>query len=837
MTTGRLRTGLALVSAASLLFEIALTRVYAIAQGHHFAFVAIAMALLGIGAAGTLTAVWGRLARAAPGAVIAWAGALFALTSVGAYVTADRIPLDTYRIGADAGQLAWLALYFIVAAAPFTCAGAAVVAALRHEPRRAGATYGASLAGAAAGAGLAPLVVSLAGAAAAVVAAAALALGAPLATAPRWRAIGAGLAAIALLAAAAVVAPAGPRLSVHAQLAQALQRPEARRIGAHISAAMRVDVVADAGFRTATGLSLNYAGPVPSPRIGVTVDGGNAAALDVPNDQALDHVPLAHAARLRPASSALLLDPIGAFDTAVLLRAGVDAVDLAQPDAALRQAWRDAGAATLLNSARVRVLDRGVRSALRSAAGYDLVVWPLREAFQGVAAGTFGLAETYSLTREALADGWRSLAPDGLLVATRWLQAAPSESVRLWAAMVDAARRGGAADPAAHVLAWRSLEAVVMVASPSAFTPQERQALAQGLARDGFDWVFHAELPEAEANRYNRLPDASLYRAFRAVVGGHAAQRVWAPVTDDRPYFFHYFDWARWREVLAAAGRTWQPFGGVGFLVLAPLAAAATGAAALTMLAPLTGRRRGGAAHVGARRLGALASVGAAFTLAQVALLQRLILVLDAPTAAFAAGLAAMLAWAGLGSLAAGWRRPSPRLAAGLAAAGAALMGALLMAAPAALGAPFAVRLVLGVLAAMPSLALGAVMPAAVHALRRDRAAIAWAWGVNGTAAVAAAFLAAMLIVSVGFVWTLAGAVAAYAAAALLWPAATRPRRGRPSAARSAPGPGWSTPPPPPSARSSRASDRTPAGQPARSAARPPSAAESAAAARDRAQP
>ena len=134
----RLSAGLVLVSAASLMFEIALTRVYAIAQGHHFAFVAIAMALLGIGAAGTLTATSRRLAGSgARATAIGWAGALFALTAVGAYVTADRIPLDTYRIGADASQLVWLALFFIVAAVPFTCAGVAVVAALRHSPARA----------------------------------------------------------------------------------------------------------------------------------------------------------------------------------------------------------------------------------------------------------------------------------------------------------------------------------------------------------------------------------------------------------------------------------------------------------------------------------------------------------------------------------------------------------------------------------------------------------------------------------------------------------------------------------------------------------------------------
>ncbi len=776
----RLVAGLVLVSAASLLFEIALTRVYAIAQGHHFAFVAIAMALLGIGAAGTLTATSRRVSAASPTTAIGWAGTLFALTAVGAYVTADRIPLDTYRIGADASQLAWLALFFIVAAVPFTCAGVAVVAALRHSPTSAGATYGASLAGSAAGAALALPLLAQVGSAATILLAAALALVAPVIVAPRLPAIGASLLAVALFGTAIVIAPAGPSVSVHSQLAQALQRPDARRLDTELSANSRVDILENAGFRTATGLSLNYAGSVPRPRLGLTVDGGNAAALDVPLSEALDHVPLAHAVGLRPAASAMLLDPFGAFDAGVLLRSAIDRIDLVQPDAALRKAWRFAGHNTVLNDSNIRVLSHGVRSALRTAAGYDLVIWPLRESFQGVAAGTFGLRETYALTREALANGFRALAPDGRLIVTRWLQATPSESVRMWASLLDALRLSGVDDPSAHVLAWRSLEVVTMVASPTPFTAAERQALSDGLERDGFDWVFHVKLLQSDSNRFNRLPDTSLYQAFQAVVRGDPVPEVWAPVTDDRPYFFHYFDWTQWREVLSTTGRTWQPFGGAGFLVLVPLAAAATGAAVLTMVAPLVGRRRGGAARVGLRRLVYVAAVGVAFTTTQIALLQRLILVLDAPTVAFATGIAAMLAWAGLGSLSSRWWRPTPDSAAGLAAMSVFILGGLLLAAPETLGAPLAVRVGVGVLAASPSLALGAVMPSAIRALAGDRAAISWAWAVNGTASVAAAFAAAILIVSIGFAWTLLGAALAYAVAVPLWrsrdPRQTSPR-------------------------------------------------------------
>ena len=59
-----------------------------------------------------------------------------------------------------------------------------------------------------------------------------------------------------------------------------------------------------------------------------------------------------------------------------------------------------------------------------------------------------------------------------------------------------------------------------MVASPTAFTAEERQALSDRFERDGFDWVFHVKLQEADSNRFNRLPDTSLYQAFQAVVRG-----------------------------------------------------------------------------------------------------------------------------------------------------------------------------------------------------------------------------------------------------------------------------------------------------------------------------
>ena len=407
-----------------------------------------------------------------PTAAIGWAGALFALTAVAAYVTADRIPLDTYRIGADASQLAWLALFFIVAAVPFTCAGVAVVAALRHSPSGAGTTYGASLAGSAAGSALAVPLLGLVGSAATILLAAALAMAAPLLLASRLQATIAGLLGL------------GPHRRSHRRRPRrtARLRPLPTRPGppttrrppprhpALLQLPRRHPPERRLPHRHRLEPQLHGIRPAPPPwpdrrRRQRRRPRHFACRSPRPRPPCPRHH---HAARR---TSALLLDPIGAFDAAVLLRAGSrrnrPRPTRRRPPPGLAIRRRRHGPERLAASASST---SGVRSALRSATGYDLVVWPLRESFQGVAAGTFGLRETYALTRDALADGWRALAPNGRLVVTRWLQATPSESVRMWASLLAALRQSGITNPAPHLLAWRSLEVVTMLASPTPFT-------------------------------------------------------------------------------------------------------------------------------------------------------------------------------------------------------------------------------------------------------------------------------------------------------------------------------------------------------------------------------
>ena len=82
-TNSRERTllaGIALGSFSALLLELALTRLFSVVLFYHFAFLAISIALLGLGAGGTFAYLWKNwLARYQTRTLMAWLCAANAL--------------------------------------------------------------------------------------------------------------------------------------------------------------------------------------------------------------------------------------------------------------------------------------------------------------------------------------------------------------------------------------------------------------------------------------------------------------------------------------------------------------------------------------------------------------------------------------------------------------------------------------------------------------------------------------------------------------------------------------------------------------------------------------
>ncbi len=779
--------GLFLLSAATLTFEVNLTRIFSVAQFYHFAFMIVSLALLGFGASGTFLTIFPRLKERDPTRPLILLSWGFVLAAIGSYVLTLYVPFDSFRIAHDWRQGAVLALHYVALATPFFCSGAAVGLLLAARPETANRTYAANLTGSAAGCLLAVAIPSLVGGEGAVLLSAALGILAALIfqypapsiqhPASRFtfhvsRITQAVLTLILILAALHPPTFFEIRLSPYKSLSYALLYPDAEVIFRRWNSFSRVDVVRSESIHSLPGRGFRCPGQ-PPPQLGLTVDGDDLSpishvppgftALEGQGNPALTGCLLtALPYRLRPGARALVLEPRGGFDVLVALAERARAVTAVEANPLIVEAVRAQGewAGGLYDDPRVTVvLEEGRAYARRTQERYDVVMLSLVTPQRTVTSGAYSLAEDYRYTVQAFADYLTRLDEGGLLVVTRWLQVPPSEAVRAFALAVEAVEQAGG-DPEASVVALRSYQQMLILIRRGAFTGEELEAVRAFAAPRAFDLVYLPDVRPDEVNRYNVMSEPDYYRACVGLLEAEDRD-VWyqaypfdvEPPGDDRPFFGHFFKWRQTPEVLAMAGHTWQPFGGAGYFVLLALLALAVVAAGVLILLPLAVRGRGGVGHGGP--LGAtlvyFALLGLGYLCVEIPLLQRFILFLGHPAYAMATVLFALLLFSGLGSLLS--RRVPLRLVLILLPL---LVAAYTLGLPAlfaaTLVAPLGGRLIVAVVAlAPPGLLMGMPFPKGLALLeRRAPALVTWAWGVNGAASVVASILAALLALSFG---------------------------------------------------------------------------------------
>ncbi|HEX2259858.1 MAG TPA: hypothetical protein VHJ40_08965, partial [Actinomycetota bacterium] len=164
-----LYAGTGLLAAAMILYEVALTRIFSIAYGYHFAFLAISLGLLGFGVSGTLIALRPRWIERVTGAGLASLSLLAACSFIAGYLVANNIPFDPYRVGWAPGQMPLLAAYLASLAIPFLLIGLVLGLPLAAWPGSAGHLYGANLIGSGSGGLLALFILDMATAESALV--------------------------------------------------------------------------------------------------------------------------------------------------------------------------------------------------------------------------------------------------------------------------------------------------------------------------------------------------------------------------------------------------------------------------------------------------------------------------------------------------------------------------------------------------------------------------------------------------------------------------------------------------------------------------------------------
>ncbi len=818
---------LALISAATLSFQVALTRFFSLAQGHHFAFMAISLALLGIGASGTYlslrqsaTIIWQR--------TFIVGAALFTLSVPAAYLAINYLPFDAYRIAWERVQLLWLVLYYLALTIPFFFSGLVVGTVLIARPKQTGSIYAANLFGAGLGPPLALLMLAWVGGPGTVF----------FCTLLGWLAVVSyhcsvinkrifplrltfylTITLVLLYLTFRPPALFEVQLTPYKSLSQAQLYPGSQIVFSRWNAFSRVDVLHSAGIRSAPGLSFTYPGTLP-PQLGLLIDGDNLSPITNPTDPTFtQYLPLSLAFKLRPGANILIIEPGGGLAVLTALQSGARSVTVVQSNhtsaEVVAQHFADFNHNLYANPRLTLIIDEPRSFLRRTTQQFDLIILPLTDTFRPVTAGAYTLSEDYRYTVEALADALTHLSPDGLLVVERWLQLPPSESLRLWGTMIEGLRlfNGRQAiqqahnrpltvatqteqtiDPAAYMLALRSLQTSLIIAARSPLTTQDLAQTRNFATERQYDLVWLPNIHPDEANRYSIVPEASYYQTFARLLNTPTPSNFFAdyphaiaPPTDDHPFFFHFFKWQQTPEILQSLGKSWQPFGGSGYLVLVLLLLLVVILSVVLILLPLLSRgaslrlrKQGGKGtsslstamppHSPLHYLLYFTLLGLGFLFIEIPLLQHFILYLGQAAISFAVVVSTLLIAGGIGS---GYLsgRLTLRITLPLITLLALIYPWLL---PSlfnlTLSLTLAGRVMVTIITLFPlGLLLGIPFPRALILVGQTSPELTpWVWAVNGCASVVSAVLAAMIALTWGFSVVLWSAALAYGLAGVI---------------------------------------------------------------------
>ena len=793
-----------LISAAAIGFEILLMRLLSIVHWHHFAYMIISLALLGYGASGTFIA----LAREGLSRNFAFAFSLsamaFAVTMVASFILGQRVPFNALEIVWNPRQFLHLGAIYLAFFVPFffaaTCIGLAFTCARTAISR----IYFFDLLGA--GIGACSVVLSLfvlspqdalrVLAAVAVVASAIGGLGA----ARRYYLMPVHVLVLAILF---VVLPQSwleLRMSPYKGLRQALEVIDTRVVAETSGPLGLLTVVASPAvpFRHAPGLSFS-ARFEPPEQLALFTDGDGMSVItryDGDDDalRYMDDVTQALPYRLLERPRVLVLGAGGGTDVLFALYHGARSVDAVEVDARAVQLVGEGFAdftGNLYGNDRVTVHVAEARGFVaQSKERFDLIQVSLMDSFAASGAGVQALGESYLYTVEALQEYLQHLTPGGILAITRWIKLPPRDNLKLVATAIEALEQIGVPNPGARIAIIRSWNTSTLLVGNDDFPANDIESIREFATARSFDTAWYPSMPEDQANRFNILPEPYLYDGTVQLLGDDRETYVnrykfhIAPATDDRPYFFHFFKWSAFEEIMALRTQGGAGLIEWGYLILIGTLVQAVIAGAVLILLPLSvvrpDWRRGSGRRMGMYFL----LLGLAFLFVEIAFIQKFILFLSHPLYSVAVVLSGFLVFAGMGSafstrftrLTADTKR-SPVMYAAIAIA--AIAASYLLLLPfvfdrlASLAGPMKIALSLLLIAPL-AFFMGMPFPIGLGRVAVGAPAfVPWAWGINGFASVVSASLATLLAIELGFTAVVLLAMLLYLAAAFVlrtWP-------------------------------------------------------------------
>ena len=515
--------------------------------------------------------------------------------------------------------------------------------------------------------------------------------------------------------------------------------------------------------------------PGPPRAYGLYRDGTRIAGLAKPGQRDGRYATATLAALpylLKPQARVLLAGVSGGFRITEALALGAHTVEALEPDPVIAGALQHGlgGSPGLASDERVRWSLHSPLAAAALGLHYGIID----------IAGDFldnGDARSTVFTVEALAADLAALDDDGILSIPVSIRDFPAYALRVLATARAALRVAGAAEPAKHVMIYRSAWNARVLISPAAWTPERIAASRRWCDDRSFDMSYYPgiDVTAARAGLYNDLPavsfdngtvtsgsgaDDAIADEAQAVLDGQpsASSTAFAlsPATLDRASYYDVLRLSHLGTILRRLEILPQPE--ISQLVnLAVLSQAAVIAMLVVLIPILADRRFVRRSRQLLRPILYFASLGLGFLFIEIAMIERATLYLDDRMSAFSLVLTTMLVFSGLGSLLSNRleRRGVVIACSSIILWCAAATLELLPCMLATLDWPWTLRAVMLVLVISPvSIALGIPFALGLQRLGSTQL-LPFSWAVNGAFSVVATPLANLIATQYGVRWVI----------------------------------------------------------------------------------
>ncbi len=765
------------ISSALLSFEISLMRMLRVEGFGNFTYGAIALALTGFGASGTILSLLKDRIRSWEQIVSFWSPVFFCLFLGFGFWCSTRVDFDALRILWDRNQLYRLLLRYLLYTIPFIIGSAFIV--LSFSIGSPGRVYAFNLTGS--GFGIMLILVSLhfISPSRILVVPMFLALLSVLFSGLAFRRLAIKrYLCIPLIASGIILLFMG---DIHILPFKgreiALNLPDAQIVKQHQSPHGTIEIIRSEKIRIAPGLSLTFEGQLPEQHA-LYVDGDLLSSIDRIKDlSSMDYLlfttPQA-VYQLHEKPAVFIAGLGGGTSVERSIRNQARETTAAEENPYLPKLLRgpfNDFTGGLFSRPEINLTSKAPRSVLfDSGTMWDIIEIP-ENALASSIGGIYATDSDYRLTVQAFEDYLDALEENGTLSATVALKQPPRNLPKLTATVIAALQRHGKT-PAQCILVIRSWASGTVLVKKRAFTSDEISRIRVFCEEMRFDLVYYPGMHPLEANRFNIVHDRIYYRTVVPIIKGKPSfikQYVFniMPATDDRPYFSYFFRIGKLQYLFRETGRRWLFVVEGGYIVLfATFMSTLLLAALFILLPPLCLRWK--VTGIRTEVLVYFSMIALAFMFIEILLIQKFHRFISNPLYSSSLIIATLLICTGVTSFFSDRiKRRKRALTLALSALSCYFAILLIMIEwlfPYLMGGPGLLELILPILSTAPlGLLMGFFFPLGMSSLKESHVgALPWAWSINGFFSVIASSGAVLLASNAGLLVTAAAAVICY---------------------------------------------------------------------------